>query len=157
MPPKKSAMEYAVLLLGRRACSTAELRKKLLAKEYPPQEIARVIADFTARGFLNDQLYAENLAESVYLRGGGKKKAIQKLRLKGIDRETIQDTLSEREENAGKSELEAALAALARKKSAFEREPDLRKRREKALRFLAGRGFSAAVAYDALKQCLEEG
>ena len=39
MPPKKSAMEYAVLLLGRRACSTAELRKKMLAKEYPEQEI----------------------------------------------------------------------------------------------------------------------
>ena len=152
MPPKKSAMEYAILLLGRRACSTAELRKKLLAKEYPPQEIARVIADFTARGFLNDQLYAENLAESVYLRGGGKKKAILKLRLKGIDHETIQNTLSERETEEGGSELEAACWALERKKNVFEREPDPRKRREKALRFLAGRGFSAAVAYEALNQ-----
>ena len=154
MPPKKSAMEYAVLLLGRRACSTAELRKKMLAKEYPPQEIARVIADFTARGFLNDRLYAENLAESVYLRGGGRRKAIQKLRLRGIDRETIQDTLSEREENAGRSELDAAISALERKKAQFEREADPRKRREKALRFLAGRGFSAAVACEALGKIL---
>ena len=155
MPPKKSAMEYAILLLGRRAYSTAELRKKLMAREYSLPEISGVLEECIRRGFLDDRLYAENLAESVYLRGGGKNKAIRKLRLKGIDREIIQNTLSEQEEEPGKSELDAALSALARKKTVFLREPDFRKRREKALRFLAGRGFSAAVAYEALQKDAE--
>ncbi len=154
MPRKKTAMEYAILLLGRRACSTAELRKKMLAREYSVPEIARVLEECTRRGFLNDRAYAESLAESVYLRGGGRNKAARKLQLKGIDREIIENTLAEREADGVGSELSSALAALERKKALFDREPDPRKRREKALRFLAGRGFSAATAYEALNRIL---
>ena len=154
MPQKKTAMEYAILLLGRRACSTAELRKKMLAREYSVPEIARVLEECTRRGFLNDRAYAESLAESVYLRGGGRNKAARKLQLKGIDREIIENTLAEREADGVGSELSSALSALERKKALFDREPDPRKRREKALRFLAGRGFSAATAYEALNRIL---
>lgn len=84
--------------------------------------------------------------------GGGKRKAIQKLRTKGIDSELIKETLAEKEDGNVMTELEAAAGALSRKASAFAREPDPRKRREKALRFLAGRGFSAQVAYEALRK-----
>ena len=154
MPRKKTAMEYAILLLGRRACSTAELRKKMLAREYSVPEIARVLEECTRRGFLNDRAYAESLAESVYLHGGGRNKAARKLQLKGIDREIIENTLAEREADGVGSELSSALSALERKKALFDREPDPRKRREKALRFLAGRGFSAATAYEALNRIL---
>ena len=157
MPRKKTAMEYAILLLGRRACSTAELRKKMLAREYSVPEIARVLEECTRRGFLNDRAYAESLAESVYLRGGGRNKAARKLQLKGIDREIIENTLAEREtdgDDGSGSELSSALSALERRKALFEREPDPRKRREKALRFLAGRGFSAATAYEALNRIM---
>ncbi len=151
MGQKKTAMEYAVQLLGLRACSTAELKKKLHAKEYSASEISQVIRECTRHGFLNDELYAENLAAAVYARGGGRRKAIQKLRTKGIDSEIIKETLAEKEDGKIMSELEAATGALARKASALAREPDPRKRREKALRFLAGRGFSAQVAYEALR------
>lgn len=84
--------------------------------------------------------------------GGGKRKAIQKLRTKGIDSELIKETIAEKEDGNVMTELEAAAGALSRKASAFAREPDPRKRREKALRFLAGRGFSAQVAYEALRK-----
>ena len=142
MAQKKTAMEYAILLLGLRAYSTAELKKKLYAKEYSTAEISQVIQEH----------YAENLAAAVYARGGGKRKAIQKLRTKGIDSELIKETLAEKEDGNVMTELEAAAGALSRKASAFAREPDPRKRREKALRFLAGRGFSAQVAYEALRK-----
>ena len=148
---KKTAMEYAISLLGLRAYSTAELRKKLYAKEYPSAEIRQVIDDCLRHGFLNDEHYAESVASAVYARGGGKRKAIQKLYTKGIDAEIIKETLTEKEDSNSMTEQEAAVGALERKKSTFEREPDLRKRKEKALRFLAGRGFSAAVAYQALQ------
>ncbi|HCG24123.1 MAG TPA: hypothetical protein DE060_12245 [Lentisphaeria bacterium] len=152
MAQKKTAMEYAILLLGLRAYSTAELKKKLYAKEYSTAEISQVIQECTRHGFLNDEHYAENLAAAVYARGGGKRKAIQKLRTKGIDSELIKETLAEKEDGNVMTELEAAAGALSRKASAFAREPDPRKRREKALRFLAGRGFSAQVAYEALRK-----
>ena len=76
MAQKKTAMEYAILLLGLRAYSTAELKKKLYAKEYSTAEISQVIQECTRHGFLNDEHYAENLAAAVYARGGGKRKAI---------------------------------------------------------------------------------
>ena len=156
MAQKKTAMEYAILLLGLRAYSTAELKKKLYAKEYSTAEISQVIQECTRHGFLNDEHYAENLAAAVYARGGGKRKAIQKLRTKGIDSELIKETLAEKEQRCGSERrsgsVEAAAGALSRKASAFAREPDPRKRREKALRFLAGRGFSAQVAYEALRK-----
>ena len=97
---------------------------------------------------------SQRLAESVYLRGGGRNKAARKLQLKGIDREIIENTLAEREADGGGNELSSALSALERKKALFDREPDPRKRREKALRFLAGRGFSAATAYEALNRIM---
>ena len=47
MAQKKTAMEYAILLLGLRAYSTAELKKKLYAKEYSTAEISQVIQECT--------------------------------------------------------------------------------------------------------------
>lgn len=146
-PPRKTALEYAAAVLSIRALSTAELRNKLYKKEYPSSEIRQVIEDFTRKGYLNDALYAESLCSTLTERGDGKKKIAGKLHLKGIDQELIQQTLQGLD--AEIPEDEAAWQALQRKKATLLREEDLRKRKEKAIRFLAGRGFSAAAAYGA--------
>lgn len=145
--PRKTALEYAAFLLGVRALSIAELRKKMFAKEYEPHEISRVIEDFTRRGYLNDALYAESLCSNLTERGDGKRKIAGKLRTKGIDPELIKEVLQKLDENI--PENEAAWQALQRKKNFLLREPELRKRKEKAVRFLAGHGFSAGAAYAA--------
>ena len=64
----------------------------------------------------------------------------------------------EEPEEKGSIEEEAACKALQAKWRSLARECDPRKKREKALRFLAGRGFSSASSYAALqKQLAEEG
>lgn len=154
--PRKTAMEYAVLLLGIRAYSTADLKKKMLDREYPAAEVKAVLEECVKRGFLNDELFAEALTENLYSRGSGKRKVYQKLRQKGIDSELIKQTLEENTDPRSMTEQEAANQALARRMNSLLREEDIRKRKEKALRFLAGRGFSAGVSYAALRHCFSK-
>lgn len=142
---KKAAIEYAACLLSVRMYSTAELRKKLLAREYPLPEIRQVIEDFTCKGYLNDALYAENLCSSLTARGDGKRKIAGKLRMKGIPPELIDDTLGKLDLEV--PEEEAAWQALRKKRSALLRESDPQKRKEKTVRYLSGHGFSAAAAF----------
>ena len=144
---KKSAPEYAASLLGVRMYSTAELRRKMYDKEYPGAEIRQVIEDFTRKGYLNDALYAENLCSSMTARGDGKRKIAGKLRTKGIDPEIIDETLRQLDNDM--PEEEAAWQALQKKRNALLREPDERKCKEKAVRYLAGHGFSASAAFSA--------
>ena len=144
---KKTAVEYAASLLGVRMYSTAELRRKMYDREYPGAEIRQVIEDFTRKGYLNDVLYAENLADGMTARGDGKRKIAGKLRTKGIDPEIISETL--RRLDSQIPEEEAAWQALQKKSAALLRETDERKRMEKAVRYLAGHGFSASAAFSA--------
>ena len=142
---KKTALEYAAYLLGVRMYSTAELRRKLLAKEYPFPEVRAVIEDFTRKGYLNDALYAENLADAMTARGDGKRKIAGKLRMKGIAPELIDETLGKLDREV--PEEEAAWQALQKKRAALLRESDEQKRKEKAVRYLSGHGFSASAAF----------
>lgn len=146
-PARKTAFEYAARILGIRAHSTGELRIKLRKKEYSKREIEEVIAEFTRLGYLNDALFAESLCANLSARGNGKRKIFSRLRTKGIDNTLLKEVLEKHEEDL--PEEESAVAALLRKMPSLRREPDERKRKEKALRFLAGRGFSAEAVYAA--------
>ena len=151
---KKTALEYAAYLLSVRMYSTAELRKKLLAKEYPFPEIRQVIEDFTCKGYLNDALYAENLCSSLTARGDGKRKIAGKLRMKGIAPELIDETLGKLDREV--PEEEAAWQALQKKRAALLRESDPQKRKEKAVRYLSGHGFSASAAFSVWERFLHD-
>ena len=153
---KKTALEYAAYLLSVRMYSTAELRKKLLSREYPFPEIRQVIEDFTSKGYLNDALYVENLCSSLTARGDGKRKIAGKLRMKGIAPELIDDTLGKLDLEV--PEEEAAWQALQKKRAALLRESDPQKRKEKAVRYLSGHGFSASAAFAVWERfCAENG
>ena len=163
IPPE----DYAVRLLARRAYSVASLRKKMLEKQYGTTETEQVIYRFLQHGYLNDHLFAESLAASLHHMGYGKKRIISKLREKGISGEIIQESLekilekraeqdvfshrepdgAEKSEEFDSPEESAALKALKSKWRTLKNEPDVRKKKEKALRFLAGRGFEATVCY----------
>ena len=152
--PKKTAVEYAAYLLGVRMYSAAELRKKMLAKEYSFPEVRAVIEDFTRKGYLNDALYAENLCSSLTARGDGKRKIAGKLRRKGIDPDLIDNTLDKLDREV--PEEEAARQALQKKRASLLRESDEQKRKEKAVRYLSGHGFSASAAFSVWERFCSE-
>lgn len=164
MPPeKKTALVAAVEILAKRLVSTAELRSKLAAKKlYSPAEIDQAVLAVKRMGALHDDFLAEDVARSYRSRGYGPARIRMALRKRGIPNEIIEQTLNGKDEDAepvdsGQSgDGDNAFAVLHRKAAQFRREPDVRKRKAKAVRCLVGRGFSYEDAINATDRWMRE-
>lgn len=150
---KRSALETAAALLAARACTKKELRDKLKKKAvYTYPEIAHAIAELERMGYLSDRRYAEDAVGILRSRGFGPLRIRAKLLSKGIDRELLDDVMAN---HAGETEEEddfaRALALLERNGRRFAKDEPL-KRKQRALRFLAGKGFPASIVYRAVDE-----
>ena len=169
MPPeKKTALVAAVEILAKRLVSTAELRSKLAAKKlFSPAEIDEAVLTVKRMGALHDDFLAEDIARSYRSRGYGPARIRMALRKRGIPNEIIEQALNRNDEedtpvfsHESASEQSAdsdnAFAVLHRKAAQFRREPDVRKRKAKAVRCLVGRGFSYEDAIEAADRWMRE-
>ena len=171
MPPeKKTALVAAVEILAKRLVSTAELRSKLAAKKlYSPAEIDEAVLAVKRMGALHDDFLAEDIARSYRSRGYGPARIRMALRKRGIPQEIIEQTLNgkdeedqpvfSRESDSGSDQPDDgdnAFAVLHRKAAQFRREPDVRKRKAKAVRCLVGRGFAYEDAIEAADRWMRE-
>ena len=146
--PKKSAMEKAMRLLSRRALSERELLNKLCAAGYPFREARDAVAECRKRGYVNDEAFAADYPELLAGRCLGGRRIRLALRKRGIPAELQEEPL----EAAAETEAERASEALAYKLRLLARETDPRRKREKAFRFLIGRGFSCESCRTALER-----
>ena len=146
--PKKSAMEKTMRLLSRRALSERELLNKLCAAGYPFREARDAVAECRKRGYVNDEAFAADYTELLAGRCLGGRRIKLALRKRGIPAELQEEPL----EAAAETEAERASEALAYKLRLLARETDPRRKREKAFRFLIGRGFSCESCRTALER-----
>lgn len=135
-------------LLSRRDHSSDEARAKLKAYGFRDEEIDGSIARARDMRFLDDARFAQYFIEERKRRGWGRRKVELELRQRGIDCQEIPgypDAFFREEDD-----LERAQALLKRKSvpsaKAF----------EKLVRFLMGKGFSYAIAAEAVKSHLED-
>ena len=149
MPPRRptSALERAMRLLSMRAHTSCELRQKLLRAGFPPDEVDSAISECEKRHYLDDRMFAEACTGLWLERGHGARSIRQKLRQKGIPSDLAAAAIGGAEE----AEPDAACRAIESKLPSLLREKDPRKRRAKALRFLAARGFSGSALSAAMK------
>jgi len=143
----KTAIDKALDLLGVRGFSQRELYLRLRKAEYSHKEAEQAVKECVRRGYVNDELLAQDQAELLHSRGCGCRKIAQKLRAKGVEPETITAAVNQQME----SEPEALQSALEFKLRTLTRESDPRKKREKLFRFLASRGFPFDLIRDALE------
>lgn len=136
--PNNDALKKAYDLLARRAHSSQELRNKLYKRKFPKQDIEIVISECRRLGFLNDEQFADDYASELSSQGKGPFKIKMKLREKGLSEDHIEQAM-----NKITGEEESARQALKEKLRSLINEPDMNKRRQKACRFLAYRGFSS--------------
>jgi regulatory protein len=139
--PRPTAYNYALNLLAARPYSTQSLRRKLVQKEYTPDEVAGAVERLTANGLLNDARYAEQYARSKILSAGASKRRLQQeLYRKGIKGETATNAIASviEEEEIDPAEM---IERVAKKKLAQlgDLEPLVLRRRLFA--FLARRGY----------------
>jgi regulatory protein len=151
---QRRALQDALRLLNYRARSTDEVRKRLAGKGYDPEQVEAVVARLQAVGLLDDAAFARTWVENRQaLHPRGRSALAAELRQKGVPAEAIAAVLGE-----GAREGEEAAQAL-----------ELASRRARSLRgldrpaffrrlqgFLARRGFSPEVVFQAVRRAWEE-
>ena len=137
------ARDRALYLLGLRDYACKELEKKLLT-EARPEVAARVVERLSEVGLLDDERYAERLAQSLSrAKQYPKRRIAQELQRRGVDRGTAacaaEDIVCE--------DFKQALALIEKK---YYNKMTDRDSRQKVMAALARRGFS----YEAIRQAI---
>ena len=140
-------------LLGHRARSVDELRRRLLAKGHDEAAVAGALARLADEGLLDDVAFARSYVNDKRRLGGwGAARIRRGLRELGVDAAVVDDVLEDDAADGG-AELERALAVLRRRGRAHE---PLDAARRRAFQALQRRGFSTSTAYDAVRIWAED-
>jgi regulatory protein len=144
------AVDSAAHFLGYRPRSTAEVRRNLVEKEYPPEVIDAAIERITAMGYLDDEAFARYWVQN---RGEFKPRSHralrQELRQKGLASAVIDTAL----DNLSEADLayKAALSQTRRLKRLSRKEFHA-----KIASFLQRRGFSYSTAQEVIQRLYDE-
>jgi regulatory protein len=150
-------LEAAARFLEVRSRSVSEVRRRLGGAGYRADLVDGAIARMTELGMLDDEAFARTWVESRdRARPRGERAIREELRLKGIDRETVDLVLGERRDRAlaageaaggeddgqpPSADRTAAERLLAKNARALARVADPRQRRQRAYALLARHGF----------------
>jgi regulatory protein len=126
----------ALRALAAREHSRTELVRKLASFETVPGELAKILDELCAKGFINEQRVADSLA---YRRGAklGTARVVQELKAKGVDADAVAQAAAALKT----TEHERAVLVWRKKFGAEPTDSD----RMKQMRFLASRGFAPDV------------
>ena len=163
-----TVMEAAAAFLAVRPRSIEETRRRLNHLGYPAALCDEVVDRLVELSYLDDADFARAWVES---RDRAKPRGVvalrRELQLKGVSFETITQVLETRGELArqqadiqqtpGDADRAAAQRLLQRRMSALRREPDPRRRRQKAYALLARNGFAPDVCHETAAAVLDEG
>lgn len=134
------------MLLKFRLRSVKELSRRLEAKKFPPEIVRQAVVFLKEKKFLDDDAFTRAWIDSRLKKPYGRRKIIQELSLKGIDKELIkakfQAVRDYSEEDTVAQIIENKLNAL---KSV---EPEKAKRR--IYSYLLRRGFSPDIVINTL-------
>lgn len=146
-------LEAAARFLEARSRSVTEVRRRLGQAGYRPDLVDGAIVRLTELGMLDDAQFARAWVESRdRARPRGERAIRDELRLKGIDRATVDLVLGDRrdaavegaggdDEPAVGADRAAAERLLAKQSRSLARVADPRRRRQKAYALLARNGF----------------
>jgi regulatory protein len=153
-------LSAAARFLELRPRSVEEVRRHLTAGAFPPVLVEAAIERLLQLGWLDDRAFATAWVESRdRARPRGQVALRRELTLKGIDRETVEAVLAERDEagrgeaddesgprsRGGRADEMAAERLLRKSRGALLRIDDQRVRRQRAYALLARNGFDPDV------------
>lgn len=142
-PASETAYSRLASACARREHCRQDVFRKLSAAGLPEPEAASVVCRLEKEGFLDEGRYARAFVhdKTLYDRWG-RQKTRQALKLRGIPAAEIEAALAEVDEEEYERGLRELLAAKARSVKAG----NDYERRQKLLRFAAGRGFELYLA-----------
>jgi len=145
---------YFLSLLSRRDYSRLELFRKAQKNGYEKRNINAVLNELEEKRLLDETRFIQAFVKDKFsINRWGPAKIAAKLREKGIGKNDIDSALKQL---ISEEKMRTVCHKLLHKKSRrFLRESDLYKRKQKMLRFLAGRGFPAFICYQATEDFLK--
>ena len=154
MKQKRSAVETAMLMLGRRDYSQQEMQQKLTQKGYDDAEIQTTLARLKDLEYLDDAKYARHFVnDKARLSGWGTLRIRMSLKQKGVKEREIEAALAQFEQKIEKKDeptwTERATDLLQRRYGLTEGVLPPNEYR-KRMSFLLRRGFD----FDQAKQAL---
>ena len=152
-------MDAAAAFLAVRPRSTSETRRRLRHLGYPHTLVDTVVDRLTEMNYLDDAAFARAWIESRdRARPRGELALRRELTLKGVPRSIVDEVLEQRTEASEDVEPDrvAAAALLERRRASLAREPDARRRRQKAYALLARNGFDPEICRDAASSFVTE-
>lgn len=148
---RQRTFDRAVNLLAFKPRSIAELRARLLEKDWTTPEIVdAVLEKLKEYNYLNDEQFAKSFAASqIRQKPIGKRVLKQKLAMKKLDKETVSEALEKVLEETPEEEIiERAIAKRLRLKG----KPETREDAKKFYDYLLRQGFS----YDLVSKKMRE-
>ncbi len=165
-------LEAAARFLEARSRSVGEVRRRLTGAGYRAELVEGAIERMTELGMLDDETFARAWVESRdRARPRGERAIREELRLKGVDRASIDLVLSERREavevvdpdGAAPDDLGgrspdriAAERLVAKNRRSLERVVDIRQRRQRAYALLARNGFDSEVCREVAAMVVDQ-
>jgi regulatory protein len=144
-------------MLEARARAVTELRRLLIKKGEPPDEVDAAIERLRASGLLDDANFARQLTRSKALGGGHSRRRIQQeLAKRGVARDVSDDAIERVFEEEAVDEA-AAIERVARKKLRTLAGVDAPARKRRLYAFLARRGYNADDIARVLRIVLDHG
>jgi regulatory protein len=135
----KKAKRDALRIIEKSYKTEKEVYKKLVAKGYEEPMVNKAIEFLDAYNFVDDEKYAKAYVKDK-IKVQGRDKISYSLAAKGIDSETIKETIASID---GEDEFEGAKKLGIKKYEALvKRESDTRKIQIKLKQFLASKGYS---------------
>lgn len=120
-----------------------EIRTSLMRLGLSSADIAKVIAKLQSAGFVDDSRFARAFVRDKYrFSGWGRYKISMALRAKRIDSSLIEEALGEIDR---REYVRTAFRAIASRLRTIPADTDMRKVREKLLRFGTSRGYEMAL------------
>jgi regulatory protein len=162
-------MDAAARFLEARPRSVHEVRYKLTTMGYRAALVDEVVVRLTDLRYLDDDAFARAWVESRdRARPRGEHALRRELQLKGVDKALVDEVLDDRRDDAREHDASAgdgsahspddaaAERLLRRKLPAILREPDPRRRRQRAYALLARSGFSPDVCLVVSRSVLDD-
>jgi regulatory protein len=145
--------DRALLLLGVRARSRAELSSRLLRAGFEAEEVEAELARLEEVGLLDDGAFAHELAQHhLVARRSGRRAVVSALMAKGVARGTIEQTLADLEGDGTEAERALELASdRARRLRGLTSEVAF----GRLVSFLARRGYDGGTARTAARAALD--
>lgn len=140
---KLSLKGRALRYLAQREHSRAELLTKLGPHVQEGEDLAAILDELEAKGFISAQRVVDSVIHTKAARYGARR-VLQELRHKGVDALLIADA----RERLRSTELQRAREVWQRR---FGAPPESPQERAKQMRFLASRGFGGDVVRQVLR------